>query len=229
VVGSTLAAVTEVDGIDRRDLVLGFLALTIVAGCGGGSSPTAAKTTTTLPATSSPSSSSTATTAPSTSRATVPADQRIPDDVLASDAQGYNGTWSATFTHADGTSGPLSVNVAIDAAARTASVTINIGAGFFGPGAAAASETKTYNIDDIGWDQQHFEGSSTLFGTGMLDRPSIGSGQVEIKGTQLPGRPDVASIDIQASRLNFVEPHPFAYTITRTDGSTITGTATFAQ
>jgi hypothetical protein len=215
--------------VGRRRVIVGLAAMAFAAGCGG-SSPSGAKTTTTTTGASSGSSSSPPSTSSSSSSApesTVPPDQRVPDDVLASDAEGYNGTWSATFQHADGTTGPLSVLVAIDPPARAASVTLNIGAGFFGPGSAATSEKKDYNVDEIGWDQQSFPGTSSLFGTGTLTRPQIGSGAIEIKGTNLPGRPEIASIDITTTRLNFVEPHPFSYTITKKDGSAITGTATF--
>ena len=212
---------------ERRRVVVGLAALALTAACGGSSQSSASTTTATS---SGPASSASSASAPSSSTApssTVPADERVPDDIVASDAEGYNGTWAATFAHADGTTGPLSIVVAIDPPARAASVTINIGAGFFGPGTAAASETKSYKIDEIGYDQQLFTGSSTLFGAGTLERPSIGSGKIEIQATDPPGHPEIASINIQSARLNFVEPHPFSYTITKKDGTTITGTATF--
>jgi hypothetical protein len=218
-----------VAAVDRRQVVLGLIAFAVASGCGG-SSKSSAPTTTGGQSGSASSSAASTTSAPASSSApesTVPADQRIPDDVVASDADGYNGTWSATFQHADGTTGPLSVVVAIDPPVRHATLTINIGAGFFGAGSAAMSEVKDYNIDELAWDQQLYSGTSTLFGTGTIQRPDIGSGKIEIKGTQLPGRPDVASIDITTTRLNFVEPHPFSYTIVKKDGASITGTATF--
>jgi len=202
---------------ERRRVVVGLAALALTAACGGSSQSSASTTTATS---SGPASSASSASAPSSS--TAPS-----DDIVASDAEGYNGTWAATFAHADGTTGPLSIVVAIDPPARAASVTINIGAGFFGPGTAAASETKSYKIDEIGYDQQLFTGSSTLFGAGTLERPSIGSGKIEIQATDPPGHPEIASINIQSARLNFVEPHPFSYTITKKDGTTITGTATF--
>jgi len=215
--------------VERRRVVLGLAALALTAGCGGSSSSSASTTTAGSSGSASPASSgaTSASSSSTTPSSTVPPDQRVPDDVLASDAEGYNGTWAATFAHADGTTGPLSIVVAIDPPARAASVTINIGAGYFGPGTAAASETKAYKVDEIGYDQQLFSGSSSLFGTGTLRRPDIGSGKIEIQATDPPGRPEVASINIQTARLNFVEPHPFSYTITKKDGTTITGTATF--
>lgn len=157
----------------------------------------------------------------------MPADQRIPDDVVASDAEGYNGTWAATFAHTDGTTGPVTIDLAIAPSTRTARITVDIGAGFFGPDAAAMHETREINIDEIALDQQDFSGTTQLFGTGTIRRPDIGSGKVELKGMQLPGRPEIASIDITTARLNFSEPHPVQYTIAKVDGTTITGTATF--
>jgi len=215
--------------VDRRNVVVGLLALAFSAGCGGSSSKASPSTTSASASSASGSSAASSTAAPAsnTPSSTVPVDQRIPDDVIASDAEGYNGTWAATFAHTDGTSGPITIDVAIAPSTRTARITVSIGAGFFGPDAAAMNESRDINIDEIALDQQDFSGSTQLFGTGTLRRPNIGSGRVELTGKQLPGRPDIASIAVTTSRLNFSEPHPVQYTMTKVDDTVIAGTATF--
>lgn len=221
-----MAVSAEYDEIlaGRRRVLLGLGAM-FLAACSGSAKQSAASSS----GSSGPNTTSTttSTTAATSTTVSIPPDQLIPNDVLADDADTYNGTWNATFTHDDGTSGPVAIVAAIDPPSRAATITITIGADAYNPGSAPLTESRTLRLDDFAWEQTDYASSTKLFGEATMQRLDIGSGDIEIHGSKIPDHPGIESVVIKGTRLNFVEPHPFTYEINRADGSTTTGQLTF--
>ncbi len=158
----------------------------------------------------------------------VPAAERIPDEVLRSDAS-FNGTYRATWMASDGAKGTVTVVASIDPSKRTAHGTLSIGPGFFGSGSAAAAETVDLELDDFAYEKPPYSVTSSILGP--LTVTGMGSLFVQLDSTSVPGHPEIRSLSIKG----FVTGPdiladggmPYTYQIHLTSGSTISGTAVF--
>ena len=187
---------------DRRTL-LAMLALSFVpAGCSSGSK--------------------------SGSGTPVPANERIPDRVLRDNAS-FAGTYAGRWAGSDGSSGTAQVDVSIDVTHRSAQARLAIGAGFFGTGSAAASETQTFDLNDYAYERPPYHVTSSVFGPVTLTGP--GSGFVRIDSRSVPGHSEIASLFVMGTLTGpDVLPNgdlPFQYEIHRTDGKVVSGTLAF--
>jgi hypothetical protein len=135
--------------------LLGWAALAAAA-CSGrsqaGAGPSSANGSPTGTS-SSPSGSPSPPASPTLSMTPVPAGQRIPKAVLTDAEQGYRGTWKATWKRSSGASGAAQVDVQIDPAGRTGTVSLEHSAGFFGQGSAATNGSVSGSLDVVAYEK----------------------------------------------------------------------------
>ena len=212
--------------LDRRTLLLAGLG-TLAAACGKAVRTVAGATGSGSPPGSTPTSPR-VTGPPPSSASPVPAALRIPDRVLREDAPVLDGAWKGTWRSSDGSTGPLGLTVAIDVQARTARVEVTVGPGFFAADASPASEALEADLNAFAYMRPPYQGSSTIVGDWTLT--GFGYGFVQLDSTGIPGHPEVAAFHTKGYVWG---PNalpdggaPFAYTITRTDGTTVKGSFT---
>jgi hypothetical protein len=168
---------------------------------------------------------STAPTPASPGTSPVPAAARIPDRVLRMDAPALNGKWSGRWKSSDGSAGPFDLDVAIDAASRNARLVGALGPNFFGRGAASVQETINADLNDYAYMKPPYVGTSQIFGRWVLT--GLGYGFVQLDTTNIPNHPEIAKFHTKGFVFGpEVLPNgslPFAYKLTRTDGTVVTG------
>lgn len=172
-------------------------------------------------------------TSPTPTLTPVPAADRIPQDAVQG-ATGYNGSWKGTWA-ANGASGTIDVMVQIDAKARTATGSLNVSDGFFGPGSAPASYSVDVNLDDYAYEMPPYTIQTPLLGAVTLT--GMGYGFVQITSKGVTGYPNIASFQSKGyltgpfteTGAGGVEILPFTYTIEMNDGTAINGTIKYQQ
>ncbi|SRR6266567_753365 len=167
-------------------------------------------------------------TPPTNALTPVPASERIPDEVLRSDAS-FNGTYAGTWESSDGSRGTARVTAAIDPARRTAHGTVTIGAGFFGAGSPEASEAQDYDLDDFAYEKPPYHVASSILGPVTVT--GMGSLLLQLDSNQIPGHPEIASFTTKGSLTGpDVLPDggmPFTYEIHLKNGQVTRGTVVF--
>jgi hypothetical protein len=223
------------EGEVSRRRALGFLGLVFVGACGGasqhGSSAVAAHpstteaTTTAVPET---------TVAPATTAPPVVAgsNKNITPEILAADAKGYNGNWTATWKFDTlGTTGTISGTAAIDPTARTFTARITVTGDLLHDGVAVPTFSVDGSVDSYtyGDDGSFSIHKATPVGDAtMTSAGGMGSGQFHLKLVNIPAHPHVAVFEASgvANRAGVI---PTTLAITFADGTKASGSCQFGQ
>ena len=158
----------------------------------------------------------------------VPPAERIPDEVLKSDAS-FNGTYRASWKASDGTNGTATAVASIDPSKRSAHGTLSLGPNVLGSGAKAATETIDLDLNDFAYEKPPYSVTSSIFGP--MTVTGMGSLFVQLESTSVPGHPEIRSFSVKGVLTGpDVLPDggmPFQYEIRFTDGKAVSGTAVF--
>jgi hypothetical protein len=223
------------DELSRRR-ALGVLGAVFLGACGGA---TAHRASGAPPSTSGeePSPATTSSTTAAAAGTTVApvvagSNANITHQILADDAKGYNGTWTAAWKmDTFGTTGTISANATIDPDARTFTAHISVTGDLLHDGVAIPSFTVDGSVDSYtyGNDGSFAIHKRTPAGDGTITSVGgMGSGQFHLKLTDIPSHPSVRSFDASgvANRAGVI---PTTLRVTFADGTTASGSCQFGQ
>ncbi len=233
----------ELMGDVTRRGVLALLAGALLAACSSAAthaSSTNEGTATTGTSAAPESTATTAVPAPTTAASNVApsttvvagSNKNITAQVLAEDAKGYNGTWSAAWSVPSfGTSGTISGVTTIDPNARTLTATITVTGDLLHDGVPIAPFTVDGSVDSYTYaDDGTFSiRKATPVGDATLTSVTgIGSGQFHLKVVNIPSHPKVASFEATgvANRAGVI---PTTIKVTYADGTSATATCQFTH
>ena len=156
----------------------------------------------------------------------------ITHQILADDAKGYNGTWTAAWKiNTFATTGTFAGTATIDADARTFMARIVVTGDLLHDGGTIPAFTIDGSVDSYtyGNDGSFAIHKATAVGDATITSVGgMGSGQFHLKVTNIPSHPKVASFEASgvANRAGVI---PTTLTITFTDGTKASGSCQFGQ
>lgn len=157
--------------------------------------------------------------------------KNIDHDILVSDADGYNGTWSGDWIVGGATLGTVTASVTIDPDARTLTVAVSVTGDIAQDGVAIAPFTVDGSVDSyIYSDDGMFSiGKQTALGNATISNGGqIGSGLFQLGLTGVIGHPTISRFDAEG-RANLADEIPTTFTITRSNGTQVTGSIRFTH